>query len=79
MPSEGKACTFSFAHFQLILAELEAFDMPLSCARFDSEPPGTSCNRKAEASTRTDWLTIIVISEEPLENFSTFIFLILRL
>lgn len=24
-----------------------------------SEPPGTSCNRKAEASTRTDWLTII--------------------
>uniref|UniRef100_A0A7C9DT42 Serine incorporator n=1 Tax=Opuntia streptacantha TaxID=393608 RepID=A0A7C9DT42_OPUST len=25
-----------------------------------SEPPGTSCNRKAEASTRTDWLSIIV-------------------
>lgn len=24
-----------------------------------SEPPGTFCNRKAEASTRTDWLTII--------------------
>ncbi|GAB2300402.1 hypothetical protein Dimus_034444 [Dionaea muscipula] len=24
-----------------------------------SEPPGTSCNRKAEASKRTDWLTII--------------------
>ncbi|XP_057536692.1 uncharacterized protein LOC130814591 [Amaranthus tricolor] len=24
-----------------------------------SEPPGTKCNRKAESSTRTDWLTII--------------------
>lgn len=24
-----------------------------------SEPPGTKCNRKAEASNRTDWLTII--------------------
>ncbi|XP_074273843.1 uncharacterized protein LOC141597326 [Silene latifolia] len=24
-----------------------------------SEPPGTSCNRKAEASKRTDWLTLI--------------------
>ncbi|KAL2929327.1 putative serine incorporator [Bienertia sinuspersici] len=24
-----------------------------------SEPPGTKCNRKAEASPRTDWLTII--------------------
>ncbi|KNA08092.1 hypothetical protein SOVF_165790 [Spinacia oleracea] len=24
-----------------------------------SEPPGTKCNRKAEASVRTDWLTII--------------------
>ncbi|KAF9662497.1 hypothetical protein SADUNF_Sadunf18G0059300 [Salix dunnii] len=27
-----------------------------------SEPAGESCNRKAEASRRTDWLTIIVIS-----------------
>lgn len=28
---------------------------------FCSEPAGETCNRKAEASNKTDWLTIIVI------------------
>lgn len=34
VPSEGKACTFGLDHFQQNLAELEAFDIPLSCASF---------------------------------------------
>ncbi|XP_048227678.1 probable serine incorporator isoform X2 [Ricinus communis] len=37
-----------------------------------SEPAGESCNRKAEASKRTDWLTIIVSSEHLIVNYHHF-------